>query len=88
MEKWLKNNRFEGIGYEEYEEKGAYKISGEIDSSRVLVATYKNADYPTKGYVGVFILELSVDGESMEGYWYGRTRHERVKGGKVTCKRI
>ena len=85
IEKWSKNNQFQGVGREE---KGKYIISGEIGSRGEILATYKNEGYPTTGYIGTFILKLSIDGKSMEGYWHGLTPGEKLEGGKVVCKRI
>jgi len=85
IERWSKNNRFEGTGHES---KGPYKLSGEVDVSRFVVGTYIDTHYPTLGYVGTFILQLSVDGKTMEGYWHGRTKEGKIEGGRVMCRRL
>jgi hypothetical protein len=84
IEKWIKDNQFQGTGYDENSE---YKIQGQIDSSRILVATYRDIKYPKRGHVGVFILELAVDGQSMKGYWHGVVSEGDLKGGLVSCER-
>jgi hypothetical protein len=84
IERWSKNNRFEGTGHEA---KGPYRLSGEIDVSRIVVGTYVDTQYPSLGYIGTFILELSIDGKVMEGYWHGRTAKGKIEGGRVVCRR-
>jgi len=84
IERWLRNSRFEGTGHEA---KGPYRLSGEIDVSRIVVGTYIDTCYPTLGYIGTFILELSVDGKVMEGCWHGRTSKGKIEGGRVVCRR-
>lgn len=84
IERWLGNSRFEGTGHEK---KGPYRLSGEIDVSRIVVGTYKDTCYPTLGYIGTFILELSVNGKVMEGCWHGRTAKGKIEGGRVVCRR-
>jgi len=85
LEKWTKNSRFEGTGQDP---KGPYKLYGEIDSSRFVVGSYVDTEYPTLGYIGAFILELSIDGKIMEGYWHGRTTGGDIEGGRVVFRRI
>lgn len=84
IEKWSKKNHFEGTGYDP---KSQYRLSGEVDVSRIVVGSYIDSKYPTLGYIGTFIMELSVDGKVMEGYWHGRTPNGDIEGGRVHCKR-
>ena len=83
--RWLKNNQFEGIGWYE---KGRYKISGEMNTDRLLVAIYKGENYPVQPNIGVFMLRLSQDANTLEGYWYGTSMlSPEPQGGKYTWKR-
>ncbi|MFC2069452.1 hypothetical protein ACFLTP_10695 [Chloroflexota bacterium] len=70
IQKWVTKNQFEGFGYTS---KGKFFISGEVDSSRLLIATYKGESVPTQSNIGVLVLELWPDGQTMEGYWAGRS---------------
>jgi len=85
IRKWGKNNTFKGKGYNE---RGDYMISGEVFSSNLLVGSYKNELYPTKGYLGSFMLRLSIDGKKMSGMWQGVTINEEIEGGAVNCSRV
>ena len=83
--RWLKNNQFEGLG--EWE-KGRYTIWGELNVDRLLVAIYKGENYPEQPNIGVFMLRLSADANSLEGYWYGTSMLSlETQGGRYTWKR-
>ncbi len=81
IQKWRGNNAFIGIGYNE---KGNYKISGEVFSSKYIVGFYTSDSYPSRGYLGSFTLKLSIDGKQMKGMWQGTTPNDLIEGGVVT----
>jgi hypothetical protein len=65
-----------------------YPIVGDVDSSRVVTLAYRAGRYPFEPNRGVACLELSRDGNSMEGFWIGRRFSNRLGGGEVRCSRI
>jgi hypothetical protein len=85
IEKWDRNSQFRGTGNEP--KAGPYSISGEISSNRLVIGTYKDTDFPNMAYIGNFIVRLSVDGKSMEGFWQGLTEDNQIQEGKLTCKK-
>ena len=85
IEKWDRNSQFRGKGNEP--NVGPYFISGEISSNRLVIGTYKDTFYPDMAFIGNFIMHLSVDGKSMEGFWQGLTKDGQIQEGKVICKK-
>jgi hypothetical protein len=65
-----------------------YPIVGDVDASRVVTLAYKASRYPFEPNRGVACLELSRDGNTMEGLWIGRRFSNRLGGGPVKCSRI
>lgn len=87
FEDWIDSTHVAGHGYGRSER--GYIMTGEIDASRVFVGTYKSKDYPTIGFIGAAVLEVSLDTKEMSGTWTGRTsRDVYVTDGRVTFKRI
>lgn len=84
IDRWIKNGRFRGKGTQP---ELSYIVQGEIDSTRAMALTYRTEDFPKKAYVGVAFLTFSMDGESLSGYWYGRTRNGELAGGKTAWHR-
>lgn len=81
---WHRKNHFLGHGRSS---KGAYTVFGQIDSSRIAVGTYEDDEYPTKGLIGTFVLELSVDARTFTGFWNGRTAAGAVQTGRTEWSR-
>jgi len=65
-----------------------YPIVGDVDASRVVTLAYKAARYPFEPNRGVACLQLSRDGNTMEGFWIGRRSSSKLGGGPVKCSRI
>jgi hypothetical protein len=87
IEKWTANSEFTGQGHQP-EFSLSYPVAGEIDASRVVTLIYKAARYPFEPNRGVVCMELSRDGKTMEGRWFGRRFSNELGGGKVRCTRI
>lgn len=82
--RWVRNNRIEGKGNDD---RGCYVFSGEVESSRVVKCNYRDERYPKSARTGTFILNVSVDGRLMEGYWHGLTVEGDMRGGRVVCRK-
>jgi hypothetical protein len=87
IRKWTANGEFIGQGHQPQFHL-SYPIVGEIDPARVVTLVYKAARYPFEPNHGVVCLELSRDGETMEGRWFGRRFSNHLGGGRVKCERI
>lgn len=75
---WHRKNHFRGEGRSS---KGSYTLFGQTDSSRIAVGTFEDDTYPTKGFIGTFILELSMDAKTLTGFWNGRTPAGAIQAG-------
>ena len=87
IQKWTSNGEFLARGYQPQFHL-SYPIMGDIDPSRVVTLAYKAARYPYEPNRGVVCMELSRDGKSMEGRWFGRRLSGKLSGGKVSCIRM
>ncbi|MGO9318709.1 MAG: hypothetical protein ACLPXT_04505 [Terracidiphilus sp.] len=85
--KWTTQGQFLAVGHQPQFQL-SYPIMGEIDPSRVVTLAYKAARYPFEPNRGVACLELSRDGKTMEGHWYGRRSSTQLGGGRVSCSRL
>ncbi len=86
IQRWTTNGEFIARGLQPQFHL-SYPIVGEIDPSRVVTLVYKAARYPYEPNRGIVCLQLSRDGKTMEGYWYGRRSSGLLGGGKVKCFR-
>jgi len=84
---WTTNGEFVAKGHQPQFNLD-YPIVGDVDASRVVTLAYKAARYPFEPNRGVACLELSRDGNTMEGFWIGRRFSNRLGGGPVKCSRI
>lgn len=82
IQKWTTNGQFLARGFQPQFHL-SYPVTGEIDPSRVVTLIYKAARYPYEPNRGIACLQLSRDGETMEGYWFGRRSSGQLGGGKV-----
>jgi hypothetical protein len=82
IQKWLEDGQFLARGFQPQFHL-SYPLMGEIDPSRVVTLIYKAARYPYEPNRGIACLQLSRDGETMEGYWFGRRSTGQLGGGKV-----
>jgi hypothetical protein len=87
IEKWTVNSEFRGQGHQP-QFSLSYPVVGEIDPSRVVTLIYRASRYPFEPNRGVACMELSRDGKTMEGRWFGRRFSNELGGGKVRCTRI
>lgn len=87
IQKWTTNGEFLGYGYQPQFHL-SYPIMGEIDPSRVVTLVYRAGRYPYEPNRGVVCLQLSRDGKTMEGRWFGRRFSNQLGGGKVTFARL
>lgn len=87
IQKWTSNSEFLARGYQPQFHL-SYPIMGDIDPSRVVTLVYKAARYPYEPNRGVVCMELSRDGKTMEGRWFGRRFSSQLGGGKVTFVRM
>lgn len=85
--KWTADGQFLAAGHQP-QFRLSYSIMGEIDPSRVVTLVYKAARYPFEPNRGIALLELSRDGKTMEGQWYGRRSSTHLGGGRVSCARL
>ena len=85
ISRWKGRNRFLGTGRSA---KGSYSLSGQIDSARIAVGTYQDDEYPTKGLVGTYVLELSADGKKFTGFWNGLTADGKLQSGKTVWNKV
>ncbi|HKR61176.1 MAG TPA: hypothetical protein VJS64_15755 [Pyrinomonadaceae bacterium] len=86
IRKWSSNGEFLARGYQP-QFNLSYPIIGDIDPSRVVTLIYKAARYPYEPNRGVICMELSRDGNTMEGRWFGRRFSGELSGGRVRCLR-
>src|SRR5712692_3854420 len=87
IQKWTTNGEFLARGHQPQFQLW-YPIVGEVDESRVVTLVYKAARYPYEPNRGVVCMELSRDGKTMEGHWFGRRFSTQLGGGKVRCVRM
>lgn len=87
IQKWTSNGEFLARGYQPQYHL-SYPIMGDIDPSRVVTLAYKAARYPYEPNRGVVCMQLSRDGSTMEGRWFGRRFSGQLGGGKVRCIRL
>ena len=87
VQRWTHNGEFVARGHQPQFHLD-YPVTGEIDPSRIVTLIYQAARYPYEPNRGVVCLELSRDGQRMEGRWFGRRFSGDLGGGKVICNRI
>ena len=87
IQKWTSNGEFLARGYQPQYQL-SYPIMGDIDPSRVVTLAYKAARYPYEPNRGVVCMQLSRDGNTMEGRWLGRRFSGQLGGGKVRFIRM
>jgi hypothetical protein len=87
IDRWIADGEFIARGIQE-QRNLVFPLIGEIDPSRIVTLTYKAARYPYEPNRGVVLLELSRDGQTMHGKWFGRRFSGRLGGGRVVCARI
>src|SRR5215213_214529 len=87
IQKWTSNGEFLARGYQPQFHL-SYPLMGDIDPSRVVTLVYKAARYPYEPNRGVVCMQLSRDGQTMEGRWFGRRFSGQLSGGKVRCVRL
>lgn len=85
--KWTSDGEFKAQGHQPQFHL-SYPIVGEVDPSRTVTLIYKAARYPYEPNRGVVLMQLSRDGQTMEGRWYGRRFSNTFGGGKVRCSRV
>lgn len=85
--KWTTDGQFLAVGHQPQFHL-SYPIVGEIDPSRVVTLAYRAARYPFEPNRGVACMELSRDGQTMEGHWYGRRHSSQLGGGRVSWVRL
>jgi hypothetical protein len=86
IEGWLSDGEFVARGIQAQFHL-VYPLVGEIDPSRIITLTYKAARYPYEPNRGVVLLEVTRDGQTMQGRWYGRRFSGKLGGGRVVCVR-
>lgn len=86
IQKWRTNSEFVARGFQPQFHL-SYPLVGEIDPSRVVTFVYKAARYPYEPNRGVICVQLSRDGVTMEGRWFGRRYSGQLGGGIVKCIR-
>ncbi|MCH8153569.1 MAG: hypothetical protein IH830_14510 [Planctomycetes bacterium] len=84
---WTREGEFTARGHQPQHHL-VYPLVGEIDPSRVVTLTYRAARYPYEPNRGVVCMQLSRDGQRMEGQWFGRRYSGELSGGRVTCDRM
>ena len=87
IDRWTADGEFVASGVQE-QRNLVYPLVGEIDPSRIVTLTYKAAHYPYEPNRGIVLLELSRDGGTMQGRWFGKRFSGRLGGGRVVCTRI
>jgi hypothetical protein len=87
IQKWAANGEFLARGYQPQFHL-SYPMMGDIDPSRVVTLVYKAGRYPYEPNRGVICMQLSRDGTTMEGRWFGRRFSGQLGGGKVTFVRM
>jgi hypothetical protein len=87
IQEWTADGQFLAIGHQPQFHL-SYPIMGEIDPSRVITMVYKAARYPFEPNRGIACLELSRDGKTMEGRWFGRRHSSELGGGRVSWVRL
>jgi hypothetical protein len=87
IQKWTSAGEFTARGYQP-QFNLTYPIIGDIDASRVVTLVYRAARYPYEPNRGVICMELSRDGKTMEGRWFGRRFSTDLSGGLVRCERV
>ena len=87
IQKWTTDGQFLAVGHQPQFHL-SYPIMGEIDPSRVVTLVYRAARYPFEPNRGIACLELSRDGKTMEGRWFGRRYSSQLGGGRVSWVRL
>ncbi len=87
IQRWTSNGEFLARGYQPQFHL-SYPIIGDIDPSRVVTLVYKAGHYPYEPNRGVICVQLTRDGKTMEGRWFGRRSSGQLSGGRVTCIRL
>jgi hypothetical protein len=87
IQKWTSNGEFLARGYQPQYHL-SYPIVGDVDPSRIVTLVYNAARYPYEPNRGVVCMEVSRDGKTMEGRWFGRRFSNQLGGGKVRCVRV
>ena len=87
IQRWTSNGEFLARGYQPQFHL-SYPIIGDIDPSRVVTLVYKAGRYPYEPNRGVICVQLTRDGKTMEGRWFGRRSSGQLSGGRVTCIRL
>jgi hypothetical protein len=87
IKRWVSNGEFVARGYQPQFHL-SYPMVGDIDPSRVVTLIYKAGRYPYEPNRGVICMELSRDGTTMKGRWFGRRFSGQLGGGKVTLVRM
>jgi hypothetical protein len=87
IQKWVSNGEFLARGYQPQFQL-SYPMVGDVDPSRVVTLVYKAGRYPYEPNRGVICMQLSRDGTTMEGRWFGRRFSGELGGGKVTFLRM
>jgi len=87
FQRWTTSTEFIARGFQP-EFHLSYPLVGEIDPSLVVTLSYKAYRYPYEPNRGVACLQLSRDGKTMEGHWFGRRFSGNISGGTVKCFRI
>ncbi len=83
---WGRDGEFDARGHQP-QFSLMYPIRGAIDPSRVVIAEYKAEKYPYEPNHGVLCMELSRDGTTMKGQWFGRRFSGQLSGGRVEWRR-
>jgi len=86
IQKWISGGEFTARGYQP-QFNLSYPIVGDVDPSRIVTLVYKAARYPYEPNRGVICMQLSRDGTTMEGRWFGRRFSGQLGGGRVKCVR-
>jgi|SRR5947209_7730301 len=87
IQKWTSNGEFLARGYQPQFQL-SYPLIGDVDPSRIVTLVYKAARYPYEPNRGVVCMQVSRDGMTMEGRWFGRRFSGQLSGGKVRCSRL
>ena len=87
IQKWRTNSEFIARGFQP-QFNLSYPLVGEIDPSRLVTFEYKAARYPYEPNRGVVCMQLSRDGITMEGHWFGRRYSGQLGGGIVKWIRV
>lgn len=87
VKRWTGDTEFVAQGFQPQFHL-SYPLTGEVDPSRLVTLVYSAARYPYEPNRGVVCMELSRDGNMMEGQWFGRRYSGQLGGGKVIWIRM